>query len=146
MPRWIAVAECFVNNNLYKPGDQFDYDGPQGRAFRPLDGLPAVPVDGEPLPPIDFDRAFGNQPIAEQANNSQSVFMLLKQREANLLKREATHQHVSEQFIKKLEQFDEDCGALEKLQTQLAAKDAEVAAREIAVANREAAFTAQRKK
>lgn len=37
MPRYQATVETFVVDRLYRPGDEFSYDGPASRTWTPLD-------------------------------------------------------------------------------------------------------------
>jgi len=53
MPRMIADQRSYVNDRLYEKGEQFDYDGPEGRGFHI--------VGGEPLPKLDLDKALNDQ-------------------------------------------------------------------------------------
>lgn len=37
MARMVANDTCYVNDRIYKKGDEFEYDGPSGKAFHPVD-------------------------------------------------------------------------------------------------------------
>ena len=43
--RMKAVSRCYVNEQLYVPGDEFDYEGPPSRAFYPVNQ--PIPVNAE---------------------------------------------------------------------------------------------------
>ena len=44
--KWIAARRCYVNDQIYEPGQTFEFEGQQGSAF--------YPVGGSPLPSIDM--------------------------------------------------------------------------------------------
>jgi ABC-type transporter Mla subunit MlaD len=49
MKLMIADAPCYVNDTLYKPGDEFEYDGPEGMAFHEKGKEKKTPVSVDRL-------------------------------------------------------------------------------------------------
>jgi len=49
-----AVAKCFVNNQMYEAGEEFEYDGPAGSAFHK--------IGATPNPELNFDDAINAMP------------------------------------------------------------------------------------
>ena len=58
--RMRAIAPCYVNENLYKPGDEFDYEGPPSRAFHNVKSDP--PPIGYATYEAEIDAAIMKQP------------------------------------------------------------------------------------
>lgn len=38
MPMYRAINLCFVNNSIRKPGEEFEYNGPENTNLEPLEG------------------------------------------------------------------------------------------------------------
>lgn len=115
MRTMVAVAPCYVNERLYKPGEEFEYDGPEGQAFH-VKG-------GKPIPPVSMEYIIHRQADAEEVNKALSERDKLRRQNEDLGKRLQVAQQSAGQFQALKAENDDLKARIEELEEKL--KDAQ---------------------